>query len=113
MPRYKHLAVKKVDLASLAPRPKERKLSPRQIAQIERDEEIRAALNEAAALPASQAVVIDPKEGQKLVTLRAAVDRIVKAEPRDLNWGVRGQSIVFSRGDIPGGRRPSASPRKA
>jgi hypothetical protein len=79
---------------------------------MERDDEIRAALNEAATLPASQAVIIDSKEGQKLVTLRAAVDRIIKAEPRDLNWGVRGQKIVFSKGDIAGGRRRSARPAR-
>jgi len=107
--RYKHLTVKKIDLASFAPKRKERTLSPRQLAQLERDDEIRAALNEASALPASQAVTIDLREGQKLATLRAAVNRIVRAEPRDLNWGVRGQTIVISKGDIPGGRRSARS----
>ena len=104
MARYKHLAVKKVALSDLAPKPKERRLSPRQMAQRERDEEIRAAFNEAASLPESQAVVLELKEGQKLPTLRAAVDRIAKVEPRDLNWGVRGDTVVISRGKIPGGR---------
>jgi exopolyphosphatase/pppGpp-phosphohydrolase len=100
--RYKHLSVKKVDMAELAPKPKERKLSPRQIATMERDDEIRAALNEAASLPASQAVVIDLKEGQKLPTMRAAFNRVLKTEPREINWGVRGNSIVISKGQIPG-----------
>jgi len=105
--RYKHLNVKKVDLAELAPKPRERKLTPRQIAQQERENEIRAALNEAAALPASQAVVIDLQKGQKMPTLRAAIGRVLKAEPRELNWGVRGQSIVISKGTLPsrGGSR--------
>ena len=107
MPRYKHLAVKKVELAALIPKPKERKLSPRQIASFERDAEIRAALNEAASLPASLAVVIELKEDQKLPTLRAALARVLKEEPRELNWAVRGQLIVISKGMIPGrgGRR--------
>jgi hypothetical protein len=100
--RYKHLSVKKVELADLAPQPRERKLTPRQLAQLERDDEIRAALNEAASLPASQAVVINLTQGQKLPTMRAAISRVLKAEPRDLNWGVRGESIVISRGKIPG-----------
>ncbi len=104
MARYKHLAVKKIELAEFEVKRKERKLSPRQVAQMERDDEIRAALNEAAALPASQAVVIELKGGQKLPTLRAAVGRMVKAQPRDLTWGVRGQSIVISKGQIPGRR---------
>lgn len=102
MARYKHFSVKTVELTDLAPKPKERRLSPRQIAQRERDDEIRVALNEAASLPASQAVVIDLKEGQKLPTMRAAVSRVLKTEPRELNWGVRGQSIVISKGKIPG-----------
>jgi hypothetical protein len=102
--RYKHMRVRKVELSELEPKAKERALSPRQIVQLERDEEIRAALNEAASLPASQAVVIDLKEDQKLPTIRAAVDRILKAEPRDLNWGVRGQSIVISKGELPSRR---------
>ena len=104
MARYKQLSVKKVDLSEFEPRAKERKLSPRQLAQLERDEEIRSALNEAASIPASQAVVIELKEGQKLPTLRAAVDRVLKTDPRELNWGVRGLSIVISKGEIPGGR---------
>lgn len=94
--------MKKVELAALAPKPKERKLSPRQLAQLERDDEIRAALNEAATLPASQAVVIELKDGQKLPTMRAAISRVLKAEPRELNWGIRGLSIVISKGTIPG-----------
>jgi hypothetical protein len=102
LPRYKLLTIKKIELADLAPQPKERKLTPRQLAQRERDDEIRAALNEAASLPASQAVVIDLREGQKLPTMRAAIGKLLKAEPRDLNWGVRGQSIVISKGKIPG-----------
>ena len=104
MARYKQLSVKRVDLSDLVPKAKERKLTTRQIARMERDDEIRAALNEAASLPASQAVVIDLKDGQKLPTLRAAVARVMGSEPRDLNWGVRGLSIVISRGAIPGGR---------
>jgi hypothetical protein len=102
MPRYRHFTVKKVELADLAAKPRGRQPTPREIAQQERDNEIRAALNEAAALPASQAVVIALKEGQKLPTMRAALGRVLKAEPRELNWGVRGQSIVISKGKIPG-----------
>jgi ATP-dependent exoDNAse (exonuclease V) alpha subunit len=102
--RYRHMKVRTVELSELQPTTKERKLSPRQLAQLERDEEIRSAMDEAAALPASQAVVIDLKEGQKLPTFRAAVDRVMKATPRDLNWGVRGQSIVISKGALPGRR---------
>jgi hypothetical protein len=102
LPRYRHFTVKKIELSELVPKPKERALTPRQLAALQRDEEIRTALNEAAALPASQAVVLELKQNQKLPTMRAAFARLLKAEPRDLNWGVRGQNIVISKGKIPG-----------
>ena len=104
MPRYKQLNVKKMSLVELAPQRRERKPSPRQLAALEREREIKAALNEAASLPPSEAIVIELKEGQKMPTLRAAIVRVLKAEPRSLNWGIRGGRVVISRGAIPGGR---------
>ena len=105
MPKYKHLSVKKVELSSFAPEAKERELSPRQRAQRERDEELRAAFNEAAALPASEAVAIEIKPDQKVATMRAAITKLLKSEPRDLRWGVRGSTILITKGEIPGRRR--------
>ena len=102
MPRYKHFTVRKVSLAELAPKPKERKLSPRQLAQLEREDELRAALNEAAWLPASEVVVLEPREGAKLSTLRTSMKRVLAAEPRDLNWGVRGETLLITKGRLPG-----------
>jgi hypothetical protein len=104
MARYKQLNVKRINLDDLKAQPKDRPLTPRQRAAIERDDEIKAALNEAASLPPSEAVVIALGDGQKMPTLRAAIDRILRAEPRKLNWGVRGNRIVISKGTIPGGR---------
>jgi hypothetical protein len=105
LPKYKHLQVKRIALSDLAPAQKGPKaLTPRQQATLERDEEIRQAFNEAAALPASEGVTIDLKDGQKMSTLRAAINRILKLEPRELNFGVRGQTVIISRGAIPGGR---------
>jgi hypothetical protein len=109
--KYKHLQVKRIALVDLAPVPRKAKeLTPRQRAILERDEEIRQAFNEAAALPASEAVTIDLKEGQKISTLRAAINRILKEQPRELNFGIRSQTVIISRGQIPGGRgrKPSA-----
>jgi hypothetical protein len=102
--RYKQLSVKKMNLDDLKPQPKDRQLSPRQRAAMERDAEIKVALNEAASLPPSEAVVIELTKDQKMATLRAAIDRILRAEPRKLNWGARGNRIVISKGTIPGRR---------
>lgn len=105
MARYKHLSVKRIDLSDYAPEARERALSPKQRAQRERDDEFRAAFNEAAALPASEAVAIDIKPDQKMATLRAAITRLMKNEPRDLKWGVRGSTIIITKGSIPPRRR--------
>ncbi len=102
--RYRHLAVKKINLSDIAVKPKEKALTPRQRAIAERDDEIRAAFDEAATLPSSEAVAIELKEGQKLPTLRAAIQRIHDAERRGVNFAVRGTTIFLSKGDIPGRR---------
>lgn len=41
---------------------------------------------------------------QKLPTIRAAINRLLVAEGRDLSYGVRGTTIYISKGNIPGGR---------
>lgn len=107
MVRYKILSVKTVKLDELRPQASERKLSPRQIIAMQREKEIKAAIDEAAVLPASEAVVIQTRKNEKMSTVRAAVDRILKEDSRDLNWGVRGPRIVISRGTLPGKRKAS------
>jgi hypothetical protein len=67
----------------------------------ERDEQLRRALNLAATLPASDVVVIEPTDGEKLGTIRAALARLLEDEPRELNWGVRDGRIIISKGTLP------------
>jgi hypothetical protein len=103
--RYKHIDVgKPVELTELATKRRERKLSPRQLAIQERDEEIRRAINEAAAAPSSQAIPVQLKHNQKIATMRAAVDRVLKKSDVRVNMGVRGTTIYLSKSPIPGGR---------
>jgi hypothetical protein len=99
-----------VALDSIQPEPRVRPETPRQRAIRERSEDIRVACNIAAAAPASLAVPIRLKPGQKLPTLRLAVAKFMAAEKRDLHWGVRGDTIYISKGQIPGGR--GGRPRK-
>lgn len=102
---FKQLSVGElVALDTIKPEPKARPETPRQRAIRERTDDIRAACNIAAAAPASLAVPIKLKPGQKLATLRLAVGKLMEAEKRDLNWGVRGETIYISKGLIPGGR---------
>lgn len=102
---FKQLSVGElVALDSIKPERKVRPETPRQRAIRERTEDIRAACNIAAAAPSSLAVPIKLKPGQKLATLRLAVGKLMDAEKRDLHWGVRGDTIYISKGQIPGAR---------
>jgi hypothetical protein len=89
----------------LAPKTrKPRVLSPRQLAIQKRDQAIVKALNEIAVGPMSGIKKIELEDDEKLVTIRAAVARQVKAHPAEINMGVRGGAIFLSRTAIAGGR---------
>ena len=112
---FKQLSVGElVALESIKPEPRKKKPeTPRQRAIRERNEDIRAAFNIAATAPSSLAVPIKLKPGQKLPTLRQAVGKLMDVEARGLNWGVRGDVIYISKGQIPGGRGRRKAVRKA
>jgi hypothetical protein len=58
----------------LAPKPrKEKALSPRQIAIRKREQAIEKVLNELGAGPASMIKKVELEDGEKLVTIRAAI----------------------------------------
>ena len=95
----------------LAPKQrKARSLSPRQLAIQKRDQALVKLLNEIAVGPMSAIKKIELDEGEKLITIRAAVSRQLKAHPAPINMGVRGGAIFLSRSAIPGGR--GGRPRK-
>jgi hypothetical protein len=95
----------------LAPKPRRpRQLTPRQIAILKRDQAIEKLLNEIGAGPASAIKKIELEDGEKLVTVRAAVARQMKAHPSSVNMGVRNGAIYLSRSPIPGSR--GGRPRK-
>ena len=89
----------------LAPKPrKARALSPRQLAIKRREATIDKVLNELGAGPASWIKKVELEDNEKLVTIRAAVARQIKASGSAVNLGVRNGAIYLSRGPIPGGR---------
>ena len=96
----------------LAPKPrKPRAMSPRQLAIQKRDNALVKLLNEIAVGPMSSIKKIELEDGEKLVTIRAAVSRQLKAHPAPISMGVRGGSIYLSRSAIPGAR--GGRPRKS
>lgn len=96
----------------LAPKPRPRALTPRQLAIQKRDQSLVKLLNEIAVGPMSAIKKIELDDNEKLVTIRAAVTRQVKAHPAHINMGVRGGAIYLSRSAIPGGRG-GGRPRKS
>ena len=89
----------------LAPKPrKPRALSPRQLAIKRREQLIEKTLNELGAGSVTWIKKIELEDNEKLVTIRAAVARQIKASDSPVNLGVRNGAIYLSRGPIPGGR---------
>jgi len=75
--------------------------SPREQARLERERQLRRALNEAAVRPSSEVILIEPDEGEHLATIRLSLQRLLEEEPRDLVWGVRDGRIVIAKGELP------------
>jgi hypothetical protein len=94
----------------LAPKPrKEKALSPRQIAIRKREQAIEKVLNELGAGPASMIKKVELEDGEKLVTIRAAIVKHIKQSKSSVRLAVRNGGIYLSRGPIPrsgGGRKP-------
>lgn len=106
------MRVKDARPEELAPKPrKPRALSPRQIAIRKREQAIEKVLNELGAGPASWIKKIELDEGEKLVTIRAAIAKQIKSSGSTVRLGVRNGAIYLSRSAIPG--RRGGRPRKS
>jgi hypothetical protein len=97
------MRIRAAKLEELAPKPRERALSPRQLAAMAREEEIRKAF---ARLRSDQDVIaieLDPAD--KVPTLRLAVKKVIANHRPDVNIAIRGRTIYASTGPLPGARR--------
>jgi len=84
-------------------------MSPRQLAALQREEEIRKALSRLRSDDDILAIDLDPAE--KIPTMRAAVKRAIAAHKPDTNMAIRGRTIYISTAKLPGGRgrKPKAA----
>jgi hypothetical protein len=104
------MRIRAAKLEELRPKPRERALSPRQLAALQREEEIRKALVRLRTDEDVLAVELDAAE--KIPTMRAAVKRAIAAHKPGTNMAIRGRTIYLSTGKLPGGRggrRPKAA----
>jgi hypothetical protein len=96
------MRIRTAKLEELAPKPRERALSPRQLAALQREEEIRKALGRLKSGDDLIALELDPAD--KVPTMRAAVKRAIAAHRPDANMAIRGRTIYLSTAKLPGGR---------
>jgi len=96
------MRIRSAKIEELTPKAKERALSPRQLAALQREEEIRRAIGRLKGDEDIIALELDPAE--KIVTIKASVKKVVAAHPGKVNVAVRGRTIYLSTGKLPGGR---------
>jgi hypothetical protein len=97
------MRIRAAKLEELAPKPRERALSPRQLAALQREEEIRKALARLKSDEDVIAIELDPAD--KVPTMRLAVKRVIAAHRPDVNMAIRGRTIYVSTATLPGARR--------
>jgi hypothetical protein len=96
------MRIRAAKLEELMPKPRERALSPRQLAALQREDEIRKALGRLKSDDDVLAIELDPSE--KIPTMRAAVKKAIAAHKPGTNMAIRGRTIYLSTGKLPGGR---------
>ena len=103
------MRIRAAKIEELVPQQRERALSPRQLAALQREEEIRKALARLKSDDDVLAVELDPAE--KIPTMRAAVKKAIAAHKPGTNMAIRGRTIYLSTAALPGGRgrKPKAS----
>jgi hypothetical protein len=96
------MRIRSAKLEELMPTPRERALSQRQLAALQREEEIRKGLGRLRGDDDIIALELDSTE--KVPTMRAAVKKAIAAHKPDTNMAIRGRTIYLSTGKLPGGR---------
>lgn len=95
--------IKTVELASLVPEKKERKLSAKQIALRKRESDYEKAISR---LELGNAVAFEPTDDEKLPTLRASLKRVIARHARadELHFAILGGTAYIALEPIPGAR---------
>jgi hypothetical protein len=96
------MRIRAAKLEELQPKARERALSPRQRAALERDNKIRRAL--ARLKSSADVVAIDLDQSEKVPTMRAAVKKAIATHRPGTNMAIRETTIYLSAGKLPGGR---------
>ncbi|MEI7743615.1 MAG: hypothetical protein WCK58_07685 [Chloroflexota bacterium] len=95
------MRIRAAKIEELAPKPHERALSPRQLAALQREEEIKKALGR---LKGDEILALELDPAEKVPTMRIAVKKAIAAHRPGTSMAVRGRTIYISAGPLPGGR---------
>jgi hypothetical protein len=98
------MRIRPAKLEELAPA--QRALSPRQLAALQREDEIREALDSLKDDSEILALELDPSE--KVPTMRLAVKRAIARHRPGTSMAVRGRTIYISAGPLPARGAPKA-----
>jgi hypothetical protein len=96
------MRIRSAKIEELTPKPRERAMSPRQLAALQREEEIRKSLSRLKTDDDIIALELDPAE--KVPTMRLAVKKAVLGREPAVNVAIRGRTIYLSTRKLPGGR---------
>jgi hypothetical protein len=102
------MRIRAAKMDELNPKTRDRALSPRQLAAIQREDEIRKALGRLRSNEDVLAIELDPAE--KVPTMRLAVKRAIAAHQPGASMAIRGRTIYLSLARLPGSR--GGRPRK-
>ena len=96
------MRIRAAKLDELTPKQRDRALSPRQLAALQREDEIRKALARLKSEEDVLALELDPAE--KIPTMRAAVKKAIAGHKPGTNMAIRGRTIYLSTAKLPGSR---------
>jgi hypothetical protein len=96
------MRIRNAKIEELKPKTRDRALSPRQLAALQREEEIRKALGRLKSDEDIIAIELDASE--KIPTMRAAVKKAIAGYRPGTAMAIRGRTIYVSSGPLPGGR---------
>ena len=96
------MRIRAAKLEELKPKATSTTLSPRKLAAMQRDEEIRKALARLRSDEDVIAIELDPAD--KIPSMRLAVKKTIAGHKPGTNMAIRGTTIYLSTGKLPGGR---------
>ncbi len=96
------MRIRNAKIEELKPKAKERAMSPRQLAALQREEEIKRALGRLKS--DEDIIAIELEAAEKIPTMRAAVKKAIAAHRPGTSMAIRGRTIYVSSGPLPGGR---------